>query len=126
ATGAGVDPRQLAQLQATVDRGLDALYEVTRLSDVATVIDLGHSFADLAPISMVSASDGSLWVAETGRGRVLRVDPAKRQVSVVYRAGQSVAGRATGEPWLIATAATDVVVVDRQRMAWRLDLDQRI
>jgi hypothetical protein len=125
ATAAGVDPRQLAQLQASVDHGLDSLYEVTRLSDVATVIDLRHSFADLAPIGMVTATDGSLWVAETGRGRVLRVDPAKRQVSVVYRAGQSVAGRVTGEPWLIATAATDVVVVDRQRKAWRLDLDQR-
>jgi hypothetical protein len=45
---------------------------------------------------------------------------------VVYRAGQSISGKVTGEPWLIATAATDVVVVDRQRRAWRLDLDQRV
>jgi hypothetical protein len=126
AAGAGVDPHQLAAIQASVDHGLDALYEVTRLSDVATITDLGRAFSDFAPLSMVVASDGSLWVAETGRGRVIRIDPAKRQVNVVYRAGQSISGKVTGEPWLIATAATDVVVVDRQRKAWRLDLDQRV
>jgi hypothetical protein len=31
-----------------------------------------------------------------------------------------------GDPWLIATAATDVVVIDRQRVAWRIDLTERI
>jgi hypothetical protein len=31
-----------------------------------------------------------------------------------------------GDPWLIATAATDVVVLDRSRAAWRMDLTERI
>ncbi|MEA2650789.1 MAG: hypothetical protein QOI85_510, partial [Chloroflexota bacterium] len=31
-----------------------------------------------------------------------------------------------GDPWLITTAATDVVVIDRQRTAWRIDLAERI
>ena len=53
------------------------------------------------------------------------MDPAHKLATVVYRAGQQVSGRTTGEPWLIATAATDVVVVDRQRQAWRFDLGQR-
>jgi hypothetical protein len=46
---------------------------------------------------------------------------------VVYRAGQELAsGDVPGDPWLIATAATDVVVIDRQRTAWRVDLAERI
>ena len=125
AAAAGIAPEQLASLQATVDRGLDALYDVTRLSDIAVVADLGRSFEEFQPLAMVGASDGSLWVAETGRGRVIRVDPVRKTAAVVYRAGQQVGGRTLGEPWLIATAATDVVVVDRQRQAWRLDLGQR-
>jgi hypothetical protein len=98
---------------------------VTRLSDVALILDLRRSFTDLVPLRMVAASDGSLWIAETGRGRVIRVDLARRQATVVYRSGQRISGRTTGQPWLIATAATDVVVVDRQRQAWRFDLGQR-
>ena len=73
---------------------------------------------------MVAATDGSLWIAETGRGRVIRVDPPDGTSAVVYRAGQQVGSVTTGEPWLIATAATDVVV-DRQRHAWRMDLAPR-
>ena len=125
AASAGISPAQLASLQTSVDRGLDALYQVTRLSDVALILDLRRSFEDVVPLRMVAASDGSLWIAETGRGRVIRVDPARKRATVVYRAGQQVSGRTTGEPWLIATAATDVVVVDRQRQAWRFDLGQR-
>jgi hypothetical protein len=125
ALDAGVPSGQLASLQTSVDRGLDALYTVTRLSDIAVVADLGRAYGDLVPLRMVGASDGSLWVAETGRGRVIRVDPADGTSAVVYRAGQQIGSLTTGEPWLIATAATDVVVVDRQRRAWRLDLAQR-
>jgi len=125
AAGAGITEDQLASLQASVDRGLDGLYDVTRISDVAVVADLSRSFEDFKGLSMVAATDGSLWVAETGRGRVIRIDPVKRTATVVYRAGQQVGGLTTGEPWLIATAATDVVVVDRLRRAWRMDLGQR-
>ncbi len=125
ARDAGVPSGQLATLQASVDHGLDALYDVTRLSDIALVADLPRTFADLVPLRMVGASDGSLWIAETGRGRVIRVDPTDGTSTVVYRAGQQVGELTTGEPWLIATAATDVVVVDRQRHAWRMDLAQQ-
>src|SRR5205814_4467413 len=125
AADAGISKAQLASLQTSVDRGLDALYQVTRITDVALILDLRRSFEDVTPLRMVAASDGSLWIAETGRGRVIRVDPAHKLATVVYRAGQQVSGRTTGEPWLIATAATDVVVVDRQRQAWRFDLGQR-
>ncbi len=125
AEGAGVAASELTSLQTRVDRGLDDLYEVTRLGDIAVVADLAHGFPDFVGLRMVAASDGSLWVAETGRGRVVRVDPADGTTTVVYRAGQDVNGVTTGEPWLIATAATDVVVVDRQRHGWRMDLVQQ-
>ena len=52
---------------------------------------------------MVAASDGSLWVADTGRGRVVRIDTGAAQV--VYRAG-----RAIGE-----LAGGDVAAGDRRR-----------
>lgn len=125
AEGAGVPAAELASLQASVDHGLDALYAVTRLSDIAVVADLSRTYTDFRPREMVAATDGSLWIAETGRGRVIRVDPASSTEEVVYRAGQKIGKLTTGDPWLIATAATDVVVVDRQRQAWRMDLQQR-
>jgi hypothetical protein len=57
----------------------------------------------------------------------VRADPADGSVAVLYRAGQALqTGEVPGDPWLIATAATDVVVIDRQRTAWRIDLTERI
>lgn len=126
ARGAGVTHDALEPLQARVDRGLDAIYRVTRLVDIATVVDLGDELDDLALRRSVAASDGSLWIIETGRGRVLRVDLAAGVAEVVARAGQTLDGGVLGEPWLIATAATDVVVVDRERQTWRFDLAERI
>jgi hypothetical protein len=73
----------------------------------------------------VAATDGSFWITDTGRGRVIRVDPSTGKSEVVYRAGEKVGDLTLGDPWLIATAATDVVIVDRERQAWREDLQQR-
>jgi sugar lactone lactonase YvrE len=76
---------------------------------------------------MGAASDGSLGVLEAGRGRIVRADPADGSATVISRAGQALDSGATpGDPWLISTAATDVVVIDRQRTAWRIDLGERI
>ncbi len=122
ASDAGVPAAALDPLMTRVDRGLDAVFAVGRLGEAATVADLAVGFTGVDPIDMVQASDGSLWVAEVGRGRVIRVDPTSGEATVVYRSGQKVDGMTAGAPWMIATAATDVVVVDRARQAWRFDL----
>ena len=127
ASSVGVVAEQLAPLQRRIDRRLDALYLVARIDMPATAVDLAGILEDLDPAEMVAASDGTLWIIDAGRGRVLRADPADGSSTVVYRAGQELESGATpGDPWLIATAATDVVVVDRQRTAWRIDLAERI
>jgi serine/threonine protein phosphatase PrpC len=127
AAAAGVAAEGLAVLQRRVDRRLDALYRVTRIGEASTVADLAAAFDDLAPKRMVSASDGSLWVLDAGRGRVIRVDGADGTTAVVYRAGTDYAGDGVaGAPWLLATAATDVVVIDHDRQAWRIDLAERV
>jgi hypothetical protein len=56
---------------------------------------------------------------------VVRVDPGSGETQVVYRSGQAIGEQTAGQPWMIATAATDVVVLDRPRQAWRFDLDER-
>jgi len=57
----------------------------------------------------------------------LRADPADGSATVISRAGEALAsGLTPGDPWLITTAATDVVVIDRQRTAWRIDLTERV
>jgi hypothetical protein len=90
-------------------------------------VSLTDAFEDVEPADMVAASDGSLWILETGRGRIVRLDPADGTTELIYRAGQELDGGETpGDPWLIATAATDVVVIDRARTAWRIDLAERI
>lgn len=122
----GVAPDALEPLRGRVERGLDTIFAVGRLSDSTTIADLAAAFTATDPIDMVMASDGSLWVAEVGRGRVIRVDPATGEAAVLYRAGQDLGGVTAGAPWMIATAATDVVLLDRDRQAWRFDLVEQI
>ena len=127
AAGVGVAEADLARLRGRVEGRLDALYRVTRIEDPVVAADLAGSFEAVDPADMVAASDGSLWVLETGRGRVVRIDPAGGSTEVIYRAGQALdSGEVPGDPWLIATAATDVVIIDRARAAWRIDLAERI
>ena len=127
AEGVGVSEQQLAPLRGRIERRLDALYRVARVVRPDSVAEFGDSLEDVVPADMVAASDGSLWILETGRGRILRLDPATGELAVIFRAGQALeSGDVPGDPWLIATAATDVVVIDRQRTAWRIDLTERI
>jgi hypothetical protein len=126
ARDAGIPAQALAFYRQRVDRGLDLLYGVTRIREAATIVDLQAAYEDFVPFRMVTAGDGSLWVADSGHGRVVRVDPSKKSSKVVYRAGQALDHGTAGDPWLIATAATDVVVIDRQRQAWRIDLDEQV
>lgn len=126
AASAGVAETSLEPLRARIEHGLDAIFAVARLREVATVADFTAAFTDVEPTDMVLATDGSLWVAEVGRGRVIRVDPATGESVVLYRSGQELDGGTAGAPWMIATAATDVVLIDRARQAWRFDLVEQI
>ncbi|HJP71893.1 MAG TPA: hypothetical protein VJ975_09260 [Candidatus Limnocylindria bacterium] len=127
AAGVGVSEQQLQPLRDRIEHRLDALYRVARVSRPDGVVEFASSLEDVEPADMVAASDGSLWILESGRGRVLRLDPATGELAVIFRAGQALeSGDVPGDPWLIATAATDVVVIDRQRTAWRIDLAERI
>ena len=122
AIAAGVPWSALSSFQDQVDRGLDRVYAVGRIRESITVVDLAASFSPFEPLDMVVATDGSFWVAELGRGRLIRIDPATGKAAVVLRSGQVIDGQTAGAPWLLATAATDVVLIDRQRQAWRFDL----
>jgi hypothetical protein len=126
ASVAGVAPASLEPLRRRVERGLDTIFAVGRLLQGSTVVDLSAAFTATDPFDMVMATDGSLWVAEVGRGRVIRVDPATGEATVLYRAGQDFGGVTAGAPWMIATAATDVVLLDRDRHAWRFDLVEQV
>ena len=127
AASAGVPEDELATLRGRIDGRLDDLYRVTRIPAPDRVADLGAAFDDVDAADMVAASDGSLWILDAGRGRVIRLDPADGSTELILRAGQALeSGEIPGDPWLIATAATDVVVVDRARAAWRIDLAERI
>jgi hypothetical protein len=121
AAGAGVPPSALNRLRDRVDAGLDRIHAVARIGEASTLVDLATPFPGISPSAMVAASDGSLWVADTGRGRLVRID-GRGRAQVVYRAGQAIGDLAGGDPWLLASAATDIVLVDRQRQAWRFDL----
>ncbi|HKO33232.1 MAG TPA: hypothetical protein VJY85_05755, partial [Candidatus Limnocylindria bacterium] len=118
---AGVRPSALNPLRDRVDAGLDRIYAVARIGEASTLVDLATPFPGISPSTMVAAGDGSLWVADAGRGRLVRID-GRGRAQVVYRAGQAIGELVGGDPWLLATAATDVVLVDRQRQAWRFDL----
>ena len=127
AAEAGVPDGELRLLRARIEGRLDDLYRVTRIPEPDVVVDLAEAFDEVDAADMVAASDGSLWILDAGRGRIVRLDPTEGTTELVYRAGQALeTGDVPGDPWLIATAATDVVVIDRARAAWRIDLVERI
>lgn len=126
AAEAGVARAELSGMQRRIDEHFDALYAVSRIQAVEPIVDLASLFDGLRATDMAPASDGSLWILDEGRGRVVRVVPGEGTAEIVYSAGQALEGGEAGEPWLIATAATDVVVVDRGRQAWRIDLTERV
>jgi serine/threonine protein phosphatase PrpC len=122
ASDAGVRETALEPVRARIERGLDIVFAVARVREASTVAYLTADFTGADPVDMVLAADGSLWVIEVGRGRLIRIDPATNQATVPYRSGQKLDGATAGAPWMIATAATDVVLIDRARQAWRFDL----
>ena len=126
ASEAGVPDVALEPLRTRVDRGLDIVFAVARLQEASTVTNLAADLTGADPVDMVLARDGSLWVAEVGRGRVIRIDPVTSEATVPYRSGQKLDGATAGAPWMIATAATDVVLLDRARQAWRFDLVEQL
>ena len=113
---------------ARIGGRLDALYRVARIERADVVVDLAAAFDDVEPVDMVAASDGSFWILETRawprhpRRSGRRLDDR----SSIAPDRSSTSGDVPAEPWLIATAATDVVVIDRDRTAWRIDLAERI
>ena len=121
---AGVRPSALNPLRDRVDSGLDRIYAVARIGEASTLVGPrgripgDHAVCDGGGQRRVAVGGG------TGRGRVVRID-GRGRAQVVYRAGQAIGGVAAGEPWMLATAATDVVLVDRQRQAWRFDLREQ-
>ena len=127
ALAAGVPASRLGTLVAALEERADRLHRVTRIVAPDIVVDLAALLDDVEPVDMVAASDGSLWVLDQGRGRVVRIDPASGTAAVVYRAGQAASpGERPGDLWLLATAATDAVVIDRGRVAWRIDLVEQV
>ena len=127
AVAAGVPATAVEAIGARVEAAVDRLERATRISSVGVVADLAAALGTVDGADMVAASDGSLWILEGAGGRVVRVDPASGDVSTVYRRGEAVAaGEVTAEAWAIATASTDVVVIDAARHAWRIDLAERV
>jgi hypothetical protein len=126
ARAAGVDAGSLLDFQHRVDAGLDLLYGVTRIGDVRSVVELSELAEGASASRMVTASDGTLWIVEPVSGQVLRADPSTGSVALIYRAGQVLDNGTAGQPWLITSAATDVVVIDRERQAWRIDLREQM
>ena len=125
ASDAGVPEAALEPVRTRIELGLDTVFAVARLREVSTVADLAIEFSGADPVDMVLAGDGSLWIIEVGRGRLIRIDPVTNEATVPYRSGQELDGATAGAPWMIATAATDVVLIDRARQAWRFDLVQQ-
>ncbi|MDQ3881037.1 MAG: hypothetical protein M3295_08195, partial [Chloroflexota bacterium] len=125
ARDAGVAPESLTPLDRRIDRGLDQLFHIGRIREVTALADLTALAPDARGARMVAGSDGSLWVLDTA-GRVVRLDATDGAMTEIFRSGQPADGGTPGDPWLLTTSATDVVVIDRQHQSWRIDLTERI
>ena len=117
--------RSLNRLRDRVDAGLDRIYAVARIGEASTLVDLATPFPG---VDAVRHGGRQRRFAVGGGQRPRPPDPRRPAAvarTVVYRAGQAIGELTAGEPWMIATAATDVVLVDRQRQAWRFDLSEQ-
>lgn len=93
---------------------LDAITPVEALTPVLTFE--GTITAPVTPEELV-AGGRALWLRESGRGRVIRIDPAGGEPSEVYRTGEQYGGSMARDPAAIAWDASTarLLVLDAGR-----------
>lgn len=97
------DPR-VAALQVSVDAAAQALDAVVDLGDAGlkrVQAFEGVITAPFNPAAMV-AGDGALWMVDSERGRLFRIDLGGAEPTEVYRSGTSYGGTTAREPRVVA------------------------
>ena len=106
----GLQPNEprVAELQARIDTLAQTLNAVVDLGDgLKRVVAFDGTVT--APFNMVATTfgDNALWVVESQRGRVFRIDPAgKAEPSEVYRTGATYGGTTARDPRAITWDAS--------------------
>lgn len=119
------DPRP-ATVELTAQAALVALDAVIEVRELTTVLSFGGSLTAPVQPSELRFGGGSLWLAETARGRVFRIDPAGLdQPREVYRAGEIYDGSAAATPLSIAWdgEAGRLLILDTARGLFAITLD---
>ncbi len=110
------DPR-IDEIVAAANARLAVLDAVTAVESLTRVIAFeGTVTSPVTPEQLVTGGR-ALWLRESGRGRVIRIDPAGGEPSEVYRTGESYGGTVARDPVAIAwdAATARLLVMDAGR-----------
>lgn len=110
------DPR-ITELTAAANARLALLDAVTTVETLTRVVTFeGTVTAPVNPEELVAAG-GALWLRESGRGRVIRLDPAGGEPVEAYRTGETYGGTLARDPVAIAWDASTarLLIIDAGR-----------
>ncbi|MCA9849399.1 MAG: hypothetical protein KC461_01985 [Dehalococcoidia bacterium] len=118
------DPR-IEQIVANAEARLAALDAVTNVENLERLVTFeGTITAPVQPEELV-AGGNALWLRESGRGRVIRLDPAGEAEPVeVYRAGETYGDVTARDPAAIAWDASTqrLLIIDAGRSLFAVDI----
>lgn len=110
------DPR-IDEIVAAANARLAVLDAVTPVESLTRVLAFeGTVTSPVTPEQLVTGGR-ALWLRESGRGRVIRIDPAGGEPSEVYRTGESYGGTVARDPVAVAwdAATARLLVLDAGR-----------
>lgn len=107
ARGLAPDDPRIAQIVADAEARLQSLDAITNVAALVPILTFeGSITAPVQPEALISGG-ASLWLRESGRGRVIRIDPRpEAEPREVFRAGETYDGVEAREPLAMAWDAS--------------------
>src|SRR5690606_12327818 len=99
------DPR-IANLEALAQARLELLDAVTPVEDLTSLIVFEGSVTAPVTAERIVTGGGAVWLLESDRDRVIRVDASTAEAVEVYRAGETYEGETAGVPQALSWDAS--------------------
>ena len=96
---------------------LDRLYGMVNVTTAPLFAFPEDPAVDLKAI--VRGPDGAPFVLDAATKSVYRIDLANKKTNVIFREGNSAAGRKQAAPKLLAVGGRDLLILDQKNVVWR-------
>ena len=113
----GIPAATTGPIRAQIVAAMDRLYRMADVVSAPAFAFPDDSKVDLG--AMVRGPDGAPFVLDNKSGTVYRIDVAGNRATVIFRQGNTAAGRKEGAPKLLAVGGRDLLILDDKNVVWR-------